>query len=136
MKTLSALQAKRYGIYSCRSADALSEAAAQMTARNISTLIVVDAEGYLGGIITRTDLVRACYEHDDWKDRPVEEYMSPEVVTVEPDAPLLTVMELLLQRHIHRVVVTRSEDDKKRPIAVLSAADIVYHMTQTTAGKL
>ncbi len=71
-----------------------------------------------------------------WKDRPVEEYMSPEVVTVEPDAPLLTVMELLLQRHIHRVVVTRSEDDKKRPIAVLSAADIVYHMTQTTAGKL
>ncbi len=65
MKTLSALQAKRYGIYSCRSADALSEAAAQMTARNISTLIVVDAEGYLGGIITRTDLVRACYEHDD-----------------------------------------------------------------------
>jgi hypothetical protein len=46
------------------------------------------------------------------------------------DDTLQRVMELLIDHHIHRVVAVESENGKLRPIAVLSAADVVYHMAQ------
>ena len=39
-------------------------------------------------------------------------------------------MDLLIEHHVHRVVAVEPENDKLRPIAVLSAADVVYHMAQ------
>jgi CBS domain-containing protein len=132
VKDLSVIQAKRYGSYNCHSSTSLMEAARQMTERNISALVIVDDDGYLAGIITRTDLVRACYEQASWGTAPVADYMNRSVVTVEPDARLEQVMKLLLERHIHRVVVVRAEDGRYRPIAVLSAADVVYHMVNSS----
>lgn len=129
VKDLSVLEAKRFGTYCCHPDDTLGHAAGEMTDRNISALVVQDQDGYLQGIITRTDLVRACYHHDDWQALRVGDHMSASVVTVAPEDPLARVMELLIDRHIHRVVAVRMEHGKPRPIAVLSAADVVYHMT-------
>ncbi|MEZ4833194.1 MAG: CBS domain-containing protein [Caldilineaceae bacterium] len=56
--------------------------------------------------------------------------MSADVVAVSPEDTLDTVMSLLLERHIHRVVVVREEDNGPHPVAVLSAADVVYHMAR------
>ncbi|NJN84592.1 MAG: CBS domain-containing protein [Caldilineaceae bacterium] len=128
MKDLSVLQAKRYGSYNCLASNSLLDAARHMVTRNISALVVVDDAGYLQGIITRTDLVRACYRTKEWATETVGEHMVRDVVTVGPDSPLSAVMELLIDKHIHRVVAVREENGKMRPVAVLSAADIVYHM--------
>ena len=122
MKNLPVVQAKRYGTFRCKPGDTLAAAAAQMTTRNISALIVVDDDGLLEGIVTRTDLVRACYQRDDWAVQPVRDYMSRQVVTVPPDAPLGHVMALLLERHIHRVVVV---DPLNRPVGIVSSMDIL-----------
>jgi CBS domain-containing protein len=56
--------------------------------------------------------------------------MASDVVTVNLDDPLTRVMELLIDNHIHRVVAVEMKNGKSRPVAVLSAADIVYHMAQ------
>jgi CBS domain-containing protein len=128
MKDMSVFKAKRFGIYSCYPNDTLRTAARAMNGRNISALVVVDDAGYLAGVITRTDLVRACYATDEWADALVQDYMTLEPITVELDAPLRAVMELLLDKHIHRVVAVQRDADGARPVAVLSAADIVYHM--------
>lgn len=130
MKSIPVLRAKRFGIYSCHAGDTLKTAARVMNARNISALVVVDPEGLLEGVITRTDLVRACYVNDEWEYALVDEYMNPKAVTVELNEPLSTVMELLIDRHIHRVIAVTPETGGLRPVAVLSAADIVYHMAQ------
>lgn len=130
MKRMKVTKAKRFGIYSCYAADTLKTAARMMNARNVSALVVVDEEGYLDGVITRTDLVRACLETDAWADALVEEYMTHDAVTVTVDESMLTVMELLIDRHIHRVVVVDKESGGLRPVAVLSATDVVYHMAQ------
>lgn len=122
------LQAKRFGVYSCLQSKTLREAAQRMVEEDVSALVVVDPEGYLAGIITRIDLLRALTEQENWEDERVENFMNREVVTVSPHTHLREVAELLLDKHIHRVVVTRDEQGKKRPISVVSAADLVYHM--------
>ena len=130
MKTMTVLEAKRFGVITCKPYQTLMTTACTMQENNISALVVVDDEGFLAGVITRTDLVRACYEREDWGRQLVKEYMNADVVTVGFDDPLIKVMELLIERHIHRVVVVELVGDKLKPKGVLSAADIVYHMAR------
>lgn len=124
------LQAKRFGVYSCNKSKTLCDAARRMVEEDISALVIVDDAGGLTGIITRTDLLRAFVSAEDWDKQPIEKFMNPDVVTVSPQTTLLEVADLLLDRQIHRVVVVRDEEGKKRPISVVSAADLVYHMVK------
>ncbi|MFN2198546.1 MAG: cyclic nucleotide-binding/CBS domain-containing protein [Anaerolineales bacterium] len=124
------LEAKRYGIYSCYQNTPLIEASRKLVSEDISSLVVLDDQGYLTGIITRTDLVRAYLENEDWENLPVGDYMSEDVITVYPKATLLEVANLLQQKHIHRVVVIREEDGNPRAISVISDTDILYHMVK------
>lgn len=128
MKTRTVLQAKRLGIVSCKGSDRLEKIAARMADDDISALVVTDANGHLTGIISRSDLLRAYLEADDWRAAPVEQFMTRNVVTVSPDTLLSDAAMLLLGRHIHRVVVVREEDGGMRPIAVLSDSDLVCDM--------
>jgi CBS domain-containing protein len=126
------LQAKRFGIFSCSQDETLQEAAKRMVEEDISALVVVDKEGYLVGIITRIDLLRALTKLEDWEKLLVKDYMNNEVVTVSPQTQLTRVAELLVDKQIHRVVVAREENGKKKPVSVVSAADLVYHMIKST----
>lgn len=130
MRHLPVYQAKRLGVYTIQPDDELKAAARKMQDYNISALVVADENGYLAGVLTRTDLVRACCSHTNWAHLPVRKFMAADVVTVNLDDPLERVMELLIQNHIHRVVAVEEVDGKAKPVAVLSAADIVYHMAQ------
>jgi signal-transduction protein with cAMP-binding, CBS, and nucleotidyltransferase domain len=130
MSETTVMQAKRFGVITCTPQARLREAAQRMTDDDISALVVVDSEGCLAGIITRTDLLRAHVEHVEWADRTVAAAMNPDVVTIGLHAPLSEVKKLLLDLHIHRVVAVRPEGDKLRPMAVISAADLVYHMVK------
>lgn len=134
MKELTVLEAKRFGVFSCQAHETMGSAARQMADRDISCLVVVDAEGFLEGLITRTDLMRACVADDGWRNTPVSDYMSRDVVTVSTEDTLDTVMRLLVGKHIHRVVAVQEEEGKPWPMAVLSAADIVYHMMREEKG--
>jgi CBS domain-containing protein len=127
---LTVLQAKRFGVFSCSKENTLLEAAQRMVEEDISALVVLDENGFLAGIITRMDLMRALISLEDWEMHKVSSLMSPEVVTVTAQTNLLRVAEILLDQQIHRVVAVREEDGKKRPISVVSAADIVYHMVK------
>ena len=135
MRTLSVMQAKRFGVWTTASTATLLEVAREMVDRNISGLVVVDAEGCLEGLITRTDLVRAAHDRRDWMNLTANDYMVRNVVTVRLDNTLQDVMNLLIEHHVHRVVAVEPENDKLRPIAVLSAADVVYHMAQDNYVK-
>ncbi|HNS02009.1 MAG TPA: CBS domain-containing protein [Anaerolineae bacterium] len=128
MKSRTVLQAKRLGIVSCSGSDRLEAIAGRMADEDISALVVTDANGYLTGIISRSDLLRAYVESLDWRAASVEEFMTREVVTVSPDTRLSEAAVLLLGRHIHRVVVVRQEAEGKRPIAVLSDSDLVCEL--------
>jgi signal-transduction protein with cAMP-binding, CBS, and nucleotidyltransferase domain len=124
------MQAKRLEVWTCGQDELLGTISRRMVAEDVSTLVVVDQDGFLAGIITRTDLLRAFIQSKDWQNSKVSEFMNLEVVAVPPDTSLLQVAELLLDKHIHRVVVVREEQGRKRPLSVVSSADLVYHMVK------
>jgi CBS domain-containing protein len=127
---LTVLQAKRYGIYSCSEDVTLVYAAQLMVQEDVSGLVVTDHEGNLVGIITRTDLLRAFRASPEWRNQRVSDFMNRDVVTVTPHDQLHHVADLLINKQIHRVVIVEIEDGKKRPIGVISDADLVFHMTR------
>jgi CBS domain-containing protein len=124
------LEAKRFGCHSCTSDAQLIDAVTKMVEHDISSLVVTDSEGYLAGIITRSDILRGYLANDDWQRQPVGDYMTSDVVTVAPEDLLATVANLLLDHRIHRVVVVRDENGKHKPVAVVSDTDLIYHMVK------
>jgi len=122
------LEAKRFGCYTCYPDTPLVEAVKKMVAEDVSCLVVIDPDGYLAGIVTRNDVVRGYMGGDDWQSVPVGQCMTESVITVVPEDLLSTVADLLLEHHIHRVVVVREEQGKAKPVAVVSSSDLIYHM--------
>ncbi len=122
------LEAKRFGCYTCYPDTPLVEAAKKMVAKDVSCIVVIEHDGYLAGIITRNDLLRGYLDHDDWQSMPVGQYMTKNVITVVSEDLLNTVANLLVEHHIHRVVVVREENGGRKPVAVVSDTDLIYHM--------
>jgi CBS domain-containing protein len=130
LQQMTVLDAKRYGVLSCRAQETLHEAAQRMVEEDVSALVVVDDEDYLQGILTHTDLVRAAATLASWRSQPVAAFMSRDVITVPAGANLAAVVQRLLDHYIHRVVVIREENGRQRPIAVIASSDIVYHLVR------
>ena len=101
-----------------------------MVDRVVSAIAVVDDDEDLVGILSRTDMLRARLDGDDWARRPVADYMSRDVVTVTTDTRLQEVTELLVKQRIHRVVVVDEEEGGRRPLMVISDTDLLYHMVK------
>lgn len=105
-------------------------ASAGATAREVSTYMllggfsgmpVVDKAGTILGIVTELDLLNALLNDDALEEICVGEIMTRDVITVEADAPLREVMEVLYAKRIQRVPVV--EDG--RIIGVVSRPDIL-----------
>jgi CBS domain-containing protein len=129
MKNISVLTAKHLGVIACPANATLFDAARMMDEEYISSIVIVDDAGYLRGILTRTDILRAALERpDDWQNCSCPDWMTREVVTVPPTATLEEAARLLQQKHIHRVVVAENDGTGEAPLAVLSARDIIYHL--------
>ena len=127
-KDPTVMEAKRYEIYSCSQDASLLEACRLMVEEDISSLVLKDEQGCLAGILTRTDLLRACAAGENWRQKTVRQFMNPDVITVIPESTLSEVRAILLEHQIHRVVVVRQEGDLQRPMAVVSDSDLIYHM--------
>jgi CBS domain-containing protein len=118
-----------YGVISCRVETPVEEALALMQEHRIHALVIVDGPGYLAGIVSQTDLLRAWKEGSSFEAvmrGPVGDIMTRSVVTCMPEMELDRAIQLLNRNHIHRLVVVEERNDGRFwPIGVLSMTDIV-----------
>jgi CBS domain-containing protein len=129
-------------------------AAARLLSRNqISGAPVVDAEGRCIGVVSATDFVRWAEKdneaatiatadtdcHCAWQvvepERlPVDQvnrYMTCDPIMVSPQTPIRELARLMLDAHIHRVIV---KDELRRPVGIVSSMDILAAVANASSA--
>jgi CBS domain-containing protein len=136
------------GVVTVRPETSLREAASLMLERGVSGLPVVDEMGRLVGMVTEGDLLRRAEigterRRPHWLElllgsgrlaneyvhshaRKVQDVMTPEVITVSRDAPLEDVVNILEQRRVKRVPVTRGD----KLVGIISRANLVQALAR------
>ena len=101
-----------------------TEAERLLKTHRVTGLPVVEG-GVTVGVISRTDLMVARSSRligGNWQRMRVRHLMSAPAITVHAGTSPARAAELMVTRHIHRVVVV---DDEDAPIGVLSALDLL-----------
>ncbi len=120
------------GVISCALNSRMPEVARKMTEADISAIVVVDEEGCLAGVISRTDLA-VLYGYDEmWPHLRAGQVMSGTVYTVSAETPATEAARTIHQNKVSRLIVTEqvADKNKERPIGILSITDIVRTMAQ------
>ena len=108
-----------------RGADA-ADAAKRMRDTGVGSLLVVDPDGTLAGLITATDFV-ALVRDNDPKDRtPVEAFMTTDVVTVSREDTVAELAEPTAHGYTHLPVT----DDRGEPVGMVSTTDLTAYLSR------
>lgn len=116
------------GVLTCSPDTTIQTAAKQMVEHDVSALVVVNEQGNMLGLLSRTDLVKTqlnTQSKEQLRTMPVAEIMVKDVVSVKADESLKKASELIMSRHIHRVVVVEEVDGGYKPVGILSITDVV-----------
>lgn len=87
----------------------------------ISGVPVVDRQGKMLGVISRTDVVGRLFRDGRIEHLHVEDVMTPFVFRVTPHDPLDRLVDIMLSARIHRVVVTLED----HPVGILTTLDLL-----------
>ena len=105
---------------------AAADAAKKMRETDVGSILVLDSDGTLAGLIPATDFV-ALVRDNDPKDRtPVEAFMTTDVVTVGRDDTVAELAEPTAHGYTHLPVT----DDDGRPIGMVSTTDLTAHLSK------
>jgi CBS domain-containing protein len=107
------------------------QCASKMDNLKIGSVIIVDEDGKLSGIITRTDLVKA-YASIFGEKYSVKEFMSTKIVTCRKSDSLKYALSLMNQNHVSRLVVT---DENGTAIGLISSNTLLTHSDYFTKGN-
>ena len=104
----------------------VEDAATGMMERGIGSVIVVDDDGTLRGILTNTDFVQIVAERQPKDQTPVSEYMSTDLVTADPGDSLADVAATMLEHRFHHMPVT---DGESGVVGVVSTTDLTAYVS-------
>lgn len=130
MMNMTVRDAMHEGVVSCDSSTSVRDAAHMMNERRLRSLVVMDFDCALGGIISETDIVAAKMLNEGargWDQLTVGEIMTNRVLTVTPDMTLTEAAKIIVDHRIHRAVVAET-DDICNPIGILSLGDIMRYV--------
>lgn len=113
----------------------LKSCAKLMLEHNVSSLLVLDDDRLLKGIVTKSDLVHSYAMYyanrklvEDVED-VVQKNMTKKILTIGPEEPIHMALLLLTDYKVSRVVVTRN----RSPVGIITGRDcylLVYYLKQ------
>jgi len=104
----------------------LNAAAATLLEQQAGSLVVLDAENQVSGILTCTDLAELVANSTAPSEATVSDYMTTGVVTISPDKSLQDAAAEMITNGIQHLPVTDNDDEM---IGMLSTTDITNHLT-------
>jgi len=110
------------------STDTLVEDAAElMLTEGVSSVLVVDDDGRLEGILTSTDFVDIVAKSSPKAQTTVERYMSTELVTATAQESIRDVADLMIEHEIKHVPVV---DDEEGVIGIVTTTDLATYLSR------
>jgi CBS domain-containing protein len=103
----------------------VAQAAAFLTERGFGAAVVIDEAGHPIGVVTKTDLLVHARQHRgtvEPDNTPVTEIMTPAVISVAPGTSVRSVVEKILNLHVHHLFVV---DETGVIVGVISPIDIL-----------
>jgi CBS domain-containing protein len=132
MNIQSVLATKGTRVVTVRADAVIAEAASLLTANDIGALVVVDAEGKLGGIISERDIARSIATFQADRDLRVRELMTSDVTCALLADEVVTVLRrMTLGRFRHLPVVEGGE-----VVGVVSIGDLVKAQLSEDEGVI
>jgi len=113
----------------CRDETPVLSAARTMTQAGWRSVIVVDSKGRPLGVVTGGDLMRLAGRDVD-ESLNVRDVMNRNLVTTDINASLQQAADLMIQNHLHRVIVIDENDPESFPLGIISSFDIVAEMAR------
>jgi CBS domain-containing protein len=105
----------------------LEEVAEQLAQNDITGAPVVDADGYLVGVISQTDLVRTAAagttDGRGWVGYTARHVMTRTPVKAKADMPLADAVRRLERHGVHRLIIVAA--DGATPIGIVSISDLL-----------
>lgn len=118
------------GVITCWANEPVVDVARRLREYAINAIFVLDHSGRAEGVISQTDLARA-YVQGGWEHRTADEIMTPEVVTISGEIPLNVATQIMIDKHIHRLLIVQGGLTPNRPVGVLSLSDVVREMASS-----
>ena len=116
-------------VFSVTPGTSVAQLAQQLSARRIGSMLVLDVEGSVAGIVSERDLVRALASHGaKAMELEARQVMTRDVVTCDPDDSIDQVMQTMTSgRFRHLPVVRRGE-----LLGLVSIGDVVKARLEET----
>lgn len=126
----------------------LREAAHLLMRHQVTGAPVVNYCRTVVGVLSATDFVRHLHVHpnsigcspacflSDWQiadvdavpEDAVKHFMTADAVTVSPDTPVRDLARMMVDAHIHRVIVV---DGQGQPIGIVASTDVLAAVART-----
>ena len=103
----------------------VEDAAAVLLENDISSVLVVDDDGELVGILTSTDFVDIVAKSQPKAETTVERYMTRDPITAGAQDDVAAVAATMLERGFHHVPVV----DGETPIGIITTSDFAAYVS-------
>ncbi|QPV63139.1 CBS domain-containing protein [Halosimplex litoreum] len=104
----------------------VEDAATQMQDNGVGSLVVVDEDNQLLGILTTTDFVDIVAKSKPKAQTTVERYMTTDVVTTDAQTSIVDAADLMIEHGIHHLPVI---DDEEGVIGMISTTDLAGYIS-------
>lgn len=104
----------------------VEEAAAVMLENGIGSVIVVDEESQLAGILTTTDFVDIVAHQKPKDQTPVSAYMTTDVFTAAASDSIRDVADRMIEYGIHHMPVV---DEDEGVIGIITTTDLAAYLS-------
>ena len=120
IKSVKAQDFKQKKLFTLYKDASIQNCAMLMKRHKISTVIVLNKDKTLGGIVTKTNLIKI-FLNENSTSIKVSKLMKKKLVTASPSDPILHIENLLIRFGISRVIIKRDQ----KPVGIVTFRDFV-----------
>jgi len=129
MKVRDILKTKGPEVITIHDEKMVYDAMEVLVKNRIGSLLALDGQGAIVGILTERDILNVGYEkYDTLKSTPVREVMTTDLIIGEPEDELDCVENLMTEHRIRHLPIL----EQKRLVGLISIGDVVKHQKKVS----